>query len=359
MYTLRKLLISTLTLFCVAPNIEKVQASVAKVQHIINSNSANQNQQPSSNRSITKSVVENYRLDNDESSYEVNADYTYTKTISSRTTLLTRLGIENNQSYSLDYYPDSQSLDLLEAYVIQPDGTKINVTKENVLTNTSGQLQNKTDSNKIVTMSVTFPKLTVGSQVFVKWKITQKKTPGISFHNYYTPLFDEPTVNSTVRISLPAKLKLRWQQRGGYKVTDEIKGSRRIITATIKNQVGHQPENSMVNPIDISPLFIFSNLDNWEQIGAIYSKQSRDKILVTPEIKALALHITGNKQGIEAARAIYNWVAQNIQYVQIYLNESAGYVPNSSSDVLQNGYGDCKDHVVLMQALLKAKGIDA
>ncbi|WP_127085354.1 transglutaminase-like domain-containing protein [Dulcicalothrix desertica] len=133
----------------------------------------------------------------------------------------------------------------------------------------------------------------------------------------------------------------------------------RIITATIKNQAGRQRENSMVNSIDISPLFLFSNLDNWEEIGAIYSKQSRDKILVTPDMIALANKITGNKQGIEAARAIYNWVAQNIQYVAIYLNESAGYVPNSSSDVLQNGYGDCKDHVVLMQALLKAKGIDA
>lgn len=333
MHTLRKLLASTLTLFCVVPNIVKVQASATEVKHIINTNSANQNQQSSTNRSKTKSVVENYRLDDYESSYEVNADYTYTQTILSRTTLLTRSGIENNQSASLSYYPDSQSLDLLEAYVIQPDGTKINVPKENILTNTSGQLQNKTDSNKSVTMSVRFPKLTVGSQVFVKWKITQKKPPVISFYDYDTPLFDEPTVNRTVRISLPTKLKLRWQQRGEYKVTDEIKGSRRIITATIKNQAGRLRENSMVNSIDISPLFIFSNLDNWEEIGAIYSKQSRDKILVTPDIITLANKITGNKQGIEAARAIYNWIGQNIQYVAIYLNESAGYVPNSSSDI--------------------------
>jgi Domain of Unknown Function with PDB structure (DUF3857) len=111
----------------VVPNIVKVQASVGEVKHIINSNNANQNQQSSTNRSKTKSVVENYRLDNYESSYEVNADYTYTQTISSQTTLLTRSGIENNQNDSLTYYPDSQSLDLLEAYVIQPDGTKINV----------------------------------------------------------------------------------------------------------------------------------------------------------------------------------------------------------------------------------------
>jgi Domain of Unknown Function with PDB structure (DUF3857) len=159
-------------------------------------------------------------------------------------------------------------------------------------------------------MSVRFPKLTVGSQIFVKWKITQKKPPVISFYDYDTPLFDEPTVNRTVRISLPAKLKLRWQQRGEYKVTDEIKGSRRIITATIKNQAGRQRENSMVNSIDISPLFLFSNLDNWEEIGAI-QKPLPTKLILQHYPRVYCRMVVTKQRPLEAcisARPIYMMV---------------------------------------------------
>ena len=113
----------------------------------------------------------------------------------------------------------------------------------------------------------------------------------------------------------------------------------------------------MVSSLDVSPMFIFSNLENWEDIGTIYWQQSAEKVVVNSEIKALADKITGHKQGIDAAREIYNWVTQNIHYVAVFLDEAAGYVPHSSVEILRNGYGDCKDHVLLMQALLQAKGI--
>jgi transglutaminase-like putative cysteine protease len=36
---------------------------------------------------------------------------------------------------------------------------------------------------------------------------------------------------------------------------------------------------------------------------------------------------------------------------------NGGYVPHDAATILENGYGDCKDHVALLGALLKAKGI--
>src|SRR5262249_39611597 len=48
----------------------------------------------------------------------------------------------------------------------------------------------------------------------------------------------------------------------------------------------------------------------------------------------------------------------NIRYVAINLGVGA-IVPHAASEVLTNLYGDCKDHVTLLQALLKAKGIDS
>src|SRR5580704_7291694 len=47
---------------------------------------------------------------------------------------------------------------------------------------------------------------------------------------------------------------------------------------------------------------------------------------------------------------------KNIRYVAVYLALGL-VVPNDATTVLQNRYGDCKDKVTLMSALLAAKGI--
>ncbi len=308
---------------------------------------------------VVKKSVANYRIDNYESSYELNSDYSYAQTIATRTTLLTRRGIDYKQRASFSYYPDSESVSLLEAYVIQPNGEKIPVSNENIFTRPSPDSQNTPGFTNSMTTTVVFPRLMVGSQTFVKWKFTEKKPSVAGFSELYTPVFSEPTTKNTVTISMPAALKLRWKKLGDYIVTDKIQGLRRIITAVIENQLGRKSESGMVSYLDTSPVFLVSNLDSWEEVGAIYWRQSQKKVEVTPEIKELAEKITGKKQGIEAAQAIYKWVTQNIHYVAVYLNEAAGYVPHTTTEVLRNGYGDCKDHVVLMQALLKAKGIDS
>ena len=94
-------------------------------------------------------------------------------------------------------------------------------------------------------------------------------------------------------------------------------------------------------------------------MGAIYAHASAPRTRLTEQITVLASHIAGQKKGLAAARAIYDWVAANVRYVAVYLNPNDGWVPHNAAAVLRAGYGDCKDHVVLMQALLAARGIAA
>jgi hypothetical protein len=78
---------------------------------------------------------------------------------------------------------------------------------------------------------------------------------------------------------------------------------------------------------------------------------------VTPRIQALADEITaGTSDRREQANRIYDWVSRHIRYVAVFLG-NGGYEPHEAIKILENGYGDCKDHVVLLEALLKAKGI--
>ncbi|WP_171974745.1 DUF3857 domain-containing protein [Leptolyngbya sp. 'hensonii'] len=306
-----------------------------------------------------KRPLEDVRYEDYQSHYTLNPDYTYTQIISTRTTLLTPSSLEDWQQESRSYYPDTQDLELVEAYVIQPDGRRIVVTPDNIFTRSGQTSEEAPGFDNSLTTTVVFPKLQVGSQTYVKWKFTQKKPSVVGFHDIDMPDFSYNSRQEVITVTMPANLKLRWAKQGDYVVTDEIKGKQRVLKAVLKNYRGRQPEPGMTSPIDVSPFFLVTNLDRWEDLGAIYWRQSHDKVQVTPEIKVLADRIVGSKTGIEAARAIYNWVTQNIQYTAVYLDEDAGWVPHPVSEILKNGYGDCKDHVALMQALLQAKGMEA
>ncbi|MEQ1519224.1 MAG: hypothetical protein ABL931_22335, partial [Usitatibacteraceae bacterium] len=55
---------------------------------------------------------------------------------------------------------------------------------------------------------------------------------------------------------------------------------------------------------------------------------------------------------------IYQWVARNVRYVGVFLG-LGGFVPRDTADILKTKYGDCKDHTVILESLLRAKRIDA
>ena len=60
----------------------------------------------------------------------------------------------------------------------------------------------------------------------------------------------------------------------------------------------------------------------------------------------------------EKARRLYGFVAQNIRYVSLSFGVGR-FQPHAGSDVLQTGYGDCKDKHTLLQSLLLAEGIQS
>jgi hypothetical protein len=58
------------------------------------------------------------------------------------------------------------------------------------------------------------------------------------------------------------------------------------------------------------------------------------------------------------ALAIHDWVRRNIRYVGVYIG-NGGLVPHAAEAIMDNRYGDCKDHATLMEALLREAGLDS
>lgn len=310
-------------------------------------------------KAATADAVQHLRLDHYVERYVVNPDQTYVLTVRSDATLLTRRGIAAGERKTMNFYPKSQSLDLMEAWVDQPDGTRLVVQPGSIFTRPSQASQSAPGFTDSQTTTVLFPQLREGSRTHIVWRETQKTPPLLGLQIISQAPQEWAVGEQIVEVIAPEGVPLTWRARGGFVVQETKDGGIHHLTARIADRAGMEPERNAVASSDFQPMFLATSLPNLEAIGAIYYRQNLDRAVVTPEIASLAASIVGDRTGLDAARSIYNWVTVNIRYVAVYLDQNDGWVPHPAGEVLARGYGDCKDHVVIMQSLLAARGIKA
>ena len=95
----------------------------------------------------------------------------------------------------------------------------------------------------------------------------------------------------------------------------------------------------------------------WQELGDDYLEMIKTSLASSPEIKRQAASL--NDIGREAiVRKTFQFVQKNIRYVA---DEEKKYsiVPRPATEILAKGYGDCKEMVVLLKALLEEKGVQS
>ena len=306
--------------------------------------------------------VTHARLDRSVDRYVVARGLTYVETSTQTSTLLTQRGLRAGERAARSFYPDKQTLEVVEAWVDQPDGTRLHVPPSSIFTRPSASSQSAPGFTGSLTTTVLFPQLREGSRTHITWRRTQKVPPLMGFSVSNQALIEWATTEDTTEIELPADLPFAWRTQNGllggsFQVEDTTEAGTRRIRATIRDIAPREAERNSVSASDFQPLFVATTQPNLEALGALYHRQSADRVAPTPEITALAARIVGDKTGRDAARAIHEWITGNIRYVAVYLDPDDGWVPHAAAEILKNGYGDCKDHVALMQALLAARGI--
>lgn len=118
-------------------------------------------------------------------------------------------------------------------------------------------------------------------------------------------------------------------------------------------------ESAMPALNKLAPELVISSLRSWAQYDKWARKTILDKAVVTPEVLKEAKKLTLSAHTkIEKVKAIFDFVQSQIQYVNADLDRG-GYTPHSPDEVLNSGFGDCKDQATLTVTLLKAAGIRA
>lgn len=95
----------------------------------------------------------------------------------------------------------------------------------------------------------------------------------------------------------------------------------------------------------------------WDDVATWYASLTADRIASTPALTAKAHElIAGKTSTFDKIAAIGAFTQHDVRYVAIEIG-LGGYQPHRAGDILTNHYGDCKDKVTLMRALLREAGV--
>ena len=291
--------------------------------------------------------------------YHVNPDATYTLVQEISYRLFTEVALINSGKMPISYNSKMEEAELLEAYTLKKDGRRIDLGTAGVQIQ-QGQLASGYGISQAEqrTMMLTFPQLEVGDAVSYKYKLTQK-VPVFAGRFYASGSYATNLAWDAidVTIDIPSTMALHVDAVRLAALPPIERDGRTSYHWQARDLPIGQVEASSVDLFPATPHLVVTTFSSWQEFAAAYEERARPMAAITPEIRKLAADVTRGRTDQRAkTRALYEWVSKNVRYVATWIG-SDGWVPHAASTVLANRYGDCKDHVVLLEALLASQGI--
>jgi hypothetical protein len=283
----------------------------------------------------------------------------YKETVEHISRITNDYGADRLGRHNFDHKTSQETLKILSAHNRLPDGKILQLTPDWIKTSAEGKTDGRNfDDQK--TTTVVFAQVVVGSRLYSKHVLNHFKPekPG-EFRITFSPSphgIYEDVVN-TVRA--PKSLKLLINQRGFEGGIIAETKTHITYQYRIRQVVAHKFEDSSVESSDFAPFLVFTQAKDYLEIGRQYHRSAAPKVRVTAEIRKLANELTAQASTEEEKiKALYIWVSKNIRYISTTVNDG-GFIPRDSAYILSRQFGDCKDHVVLLEALLRAIGIES
>jgi hypothetical protein len=287
----------------------------------------------------------------------INPNHSTTIVSSIKQTLNSPQAARAAQQASIPYFPGFESVSLVKAYRETAQGTITNISLKDVYTHPAQAAKDAPGYTKQLEKTLVYPQLLPGDTIYAEWKTITKKGSPFGFNFFIEPNFQLPTKLLQTIINYPSNLKLYWHGSKIFKIKTSTHAKTNTISITALNQLGHKTEPDMVSPHDLLPYFEISEKPTWESFGNIWNKFYKEKLIITPQVRAKALEVANGSTGIEAIRKFYNWISNYINYIDISPDLKSNYIPHTPQEILTNGYGDCKDYAMLMIAFSKVIGV--
>ena len=288
----------------------------------------------------------------------VEPDGSYTTITHAETIATNESAAHNIAQHRVEYSESMETAEVLEAFTRKVDGRILAVDQTQIFAQAPPGSPRVPMFNDRKQKVIVFPNVSAEDTVVYTIKQTRKAPFAEQF--FFGGVFLRGVAFEDVRvnITLPKEMAAHVQAQG---VDHQVEESGEGITHKFFYRNPRPPVtgSAALSPWDTEPHYIVSTFPDYGAVAAAYRQLAAGKAAVIPRIEALADEITaGVSDRREQAHKIYDWVSTHIRYVAVFLG-NGGYEPHEAAKILENGYGDCKDHVVLLEALLKARGIES
>ena len=290
---------------------------------------------------------------------DIAEDYSSKSTVILERQALSEQGAIVVGKYNVSFNPDLESLEIVEAYTEKTDGQKIPVLPHQI-NEQKGFLAPGTQISwpGLNSFQITFSQVQTGDKTLVRYRKSTHRPAlpqWLSHFDYLGNAIDIPSYK--VQLSAPMEMPLEVMSQGMTQRVFTENGRKYWQLQGSSSSTSDEPQ--MANGLKRFPYWMYSTLPSRLALGDAFTQATREKMRITPEIQTLANQITqGLHNDFDKAQAIARWIAKEMRYVALFVG-AGGFVPNDLPRILQNRYGDCKDHALLMMSLLKAVGIDS
>jgi tetratricopeptide (TPR) repeat protein/transglutaminase-like putative cysteine protease len=304
---------------------------------------------------VTEQYKESFRFENDGTGREQ---------IDARIKINSDAGVQALGQLKVGYSALSDKLEITYVRVIKPDGTVVTAPESGVQDVTYPNALMYSDYHE---KHISVPSLRPGDVLeyqFVR-NIVDPMTPG-QFYISYDFRDRGIVLDEQLEINVPKsrQIKLKNEPGADPKVTDE--GDRRVY----RWKRSHLEDEDDDNPKpkkrarrrrdeDELPSVQLTTFESWQQMGDWYASLEKERRQPNDAIRAKAAELVqGKTTDIEKVKALYDYVSRDFRYVSLSFGLGR-YQPHAASEVLANGYGDCKDKNTLLAALLAAQGFES
>ncbi|PUA28877.1 MAG: hypothetical protein B0W54_10715 [Cellvibrio sp. 79] len=278
--------------------------------------------------------------------------------------------VRDYSQISVSFNSFYEDIKLEFAHVRTPDGQLDSIKAD------ATQIQSPTDENfyhdrKELLFSL--PNVRKGSVIEFQYRYTDTKKmvpnqwfDSFSFHWWEDRAAGQGSradaiLTSELNITAPVGITLFSSGVTAYPITQKRseKDQQQTITWTGKNIAKIELQSDMPREHDYAPYLRVATTDKWNDVARWADGLVEPHLLSDAALAQIVTDIKKTALTPEAkVKAVYQTIQDRIRYVFAHVGRG-GYEPHDTTDILKNGYGDCKDQTVLAVKLLRDLGIKA
>lgn len=291
----------------------------------------------------------------------VNKDGSYEKVFHVSSKILKDQERDDYVPYRMQYTKDVEELEIIEAKTLY-EGIEYHVPQDQIEDKPLATYTKGFDEERLI--SISFPKVAVGSHIYLTIKATKKIPPvkGMFSMNFYFGFIGKLIKKQHMKITseIPLYLKI-YDPYKILKVTNKKNKNHNIIEFSLKKPMLYgtlnEPSNNRLNA-ESEPWISVSSINNWSDFAMFFSPRYNE--IFKQELPDLFNNILkeAEKQSddVNKINFVVSSLIDKINYMGDWRSVEGAYFPRALKDIALSQTGDCKDISAVCAAILTKLG---